>query len=120
MTTSFIDDAGLGFFIEKHDQSLYFGHGGADEGFRAELLVNRKNGYGVAVMANSDNGGILREVMRSVAREYGWEEFLPAPHEVIALDAAKLNDYLGRYLVNPDRVLTIKNENGKLMALPDR
>ncbi len=80
----------LGFFIDKRGDALYFGHGGADEGFRAEMLVNRKNGYGAVVMANSDNGEILREVMRGVAREYGWEEFLPAPHEVIALDAAKL------------------------------
>ena len=118
MTTAVLDNVGLGFFIEKRGQALYFGHGGADEGFRAELMVNRKNGYGVVVMTNSDNGDILREVGRSVAREYGWEEFLPAPHEVIALDANKLDDYLGRYLVNPDRVLTIKNENGKLMAYP--
>jgi tetratricopeptide (TPR) repeat protein len=43
---------------------------------------------------------------------------LPAPHEVIALDAAKLNGYAGRYLVNSDRVITVKNENGKLMAYP--
>jgi tetratricopeptide (TPR) repeat protein len=56
--------------------------------------------------------------LRGVAREYGWDEFLPAPHEVIALDSAKLNDYAGRYLVNPDRVLTLKNENGKLIAYP--
>ena len=118
MTKAFIDQVGLGFFIEKHGNALYFGHGGADEGFRAELLVNREKGYGVAVMANSDNGQILREVIRGVAREYGWEEFLPAPYEVIALDSAKLNDYLGRYLVNPDRVLTLKNENGKLIAYP--
>ncbi len=118
MTTAFLEDVGLGFFIEKHGEALYFGHGGADEGFRAELLVNRKHGYGIAVMTNSDNGAILREVMRSVAREYGWEEYLPDPHELIALDPAKLNDYLGRYLVNPDRVLTIKNENGKLIAQP--
>ena len=118
MTTAVLDDVGLGFFIEKRGQALYFGHGGADQGFRAELMVNRKNGYGVVVMTNSDNGEILREVGRGVAREYGWEEFLPAPHEVIALDATRLDDYLGRYLVNPDRVLTIKNENGKLMAYP--
>lgn len=118
MTKAFTDQIGLGFFIEKYGNALYFGHGGADEGFRAELLVNREKGYGVAVMANSDNGQILREVIRAVAREYGWDEFLPAPYEVIALDSTKLNDYVGRYLVNPDRVLTLKNENGKLIAHP--
>ena len=118
MTKAFIDDVGLGFFIEKHGSALYFGHGGADEGFRAELLVSRDKGYGVAVMANSDNGQILREVIRGVAREYGWDEFIPAPYEIIALDPSKLNDYAGRYQINADRVVNIKLEDGKLIAYP--
>ena len=108
MTTSFMDDVGLGFFLEKHGKATYFGHGGADEGFRAELLVNRDKGYGVAVMVNSDNGQILREVMRAVAQEYGWEEFLPQPYEIAFLDSTKFESYQGRFQVNPDRVLTIK------------
>ena len=107
MTTSHMDDVGLGFFIERHGDALYFGHGGADEGFRAELVVSRDKGYGVAVMVNSDNGQILREVIRGVAREYGWDEFLPAPHEIISLDAAKVADFAGCFQINPDRVLTI-------------
>jgi CubicO group peptidase (beta-lactamase class C family) len=107
MTTSVIDDVGLGFFIERHGNALYFGHGGADEGFRAELVVSRDKGYGVAVMVNSDNGQILREVIRGVAREYGWDEFLPAPYEIFSLDAAKVSDLTGRFQINPDRVLTI-------------
>jgi CubicO group peptidase (beta-lactamase class C family) len=124
MTTSVMDDAGLGFFIERHGQALYFGHGGADEGFRAELLVNKDKGYGVVAMTNSDNGQILREVIRSVARAYSWEEFLPTPYEVVTLDAAKLNDFSGRYQVHPDRVLTITPEAGvqaaaKLIASPN-
>lgn len=123
MTSSFMEDVGLGFFIEKHGNALYFGHGGADEGFRAELLVSRDKGYGVAVMANSDNGQILREVIRGVAREYGWDEFLPAPVEIISLGAAKLDIFNGRFQVNPDRVLTIKTVSdprgpAKLVVFP--
>jgi hypothetical protein len=64
-------------------------------------------------MVNSDSGGILREVIRAVAREYGWEEFLPAPYEVISLDRAKLEKLSGRYLVSPDRVLTLRIETTK-------
>src|SRR5215208_967230 len=47
MVTPFVsNDVGLGFFIQKRGQQLYFGHDGADEGFRAMLLVHREKGYG--------------------------------------------------------------------------
>ncbi|HKP88118.1 MAG TPA: serine hydrolase [Blastocatellia bacterium] len=119
MVTPFIDDAAaMGFFVEKHGQATYFGHGGADEGFRAQLLVNRDKGYGAAVMVNSDNGEIMNEIIRGIAKEYQWEDFLPQPYEAVSLDPNKLDDYTGRFLVNPDRVLTITKENGKLYAEP--
>lgn len=118
MVTPFMEEVGLGFFIEKHGQALYFGHGGADEGFRAELVVNRDKGYGAVVMANSDNGQILREVLRGVAREYGWDEFMPPPFEIVSVDSAKLDEYVGRFQVNPDRVLTVTKESSKLYGEP--
>src|SRR5918999_5166650 len=34
MTTAFMESTGLGFFIHKYGSALYFGHDGADEGFR--------------------------------------------------------------------------------------
>ncbi|MGQ0760425.1 MAG: serine hydrolase [Acidobacteriota bacterium] len=113
MTTAFMDTAGLGFFINKFGNALYFGHDGADEGFRAQMFVSRDKGYGVVVMVNSDNGAILNEVVRAVAREYGWAEYLPAAHKIVSMDAAKLAGYTGRFLVNPDRVLTVKTEPGE-------
>ena len=118
MTSSFMEEVGLGFFIEKHGKAIYFGHGGADEGFRAELLVSRDKGYGVAVMVNSDNGQILREVIRGVAKEYGWDEFLPEPYEIISLAASQLAGLSGRFKVNPDRVLTVKPSGNTLTAYP--
>jgi CubicO group peptidase (beta-lactamase class C family) len=119
MVTPFIENqVGLGFFLETYANAIYFGHGGADEGFRAKLLVHKDKGYGVAVMVNSDNGQILDEITRSVAREYQWEDFLPQPLEVLSLDASKLDTYAGRFLVSPDRVLTIRREGSKLFAQP--
>jgi CubicO group peptidase (beta-lactamase class C family) len=119
MVTPFIENqVGLGFFLETYANAVYFGHGGADEGFRAKLLVHKDKGYGVAVMVNSDNGQILDEITRSVAREYQWEDFLPQPLEVLSLDASKLDTYAGRFLVSPDRVLTISRQGSKLFAQP--
>ncbi|HKP13067.1 MAG TPA: serine hydrolase, partial [Blastocatellia bacterium] len=119
MVTPYISNmVGMGFFIEKHGSAVYFGHGGADEGFRAGLLVNRDKGYGVAVMVNSDNGSIINEIFRAVAREYQWDDYLPPPVEAASLDAGKLAEYEGRYLVNPDSVLTVTRQSGRLYARP--
>src|SRR5215468_6845421 len=119
MVTPFIsDDVGMGFFIEKHGHATYFGHGGANEGFRSQLLVNRDKGYGAVVMVNSDNGQIMGEIIRAIAKEYQWEDFLPQPLEIISADPAKLDDYTGRFLVDTDHVLTVTKENGKLYGKP--
>ncbi|HXU39047.1 MAG TPA: serine hydrolase [Blastocatellia bacterium] len=119
MVTPFFEDfVGLGFFIQKHGAATYFGHDGADEGFRAQLLVSRDKGYGATVMVNSDNGEIINEILRSIAREYQWEDYLPKAVEVISVDSKKLDEYAGRFLVNPDRALKITSEKGKLYGEP--
>lgn len=79
MLTPVIDEAGLGFFLEK-DHPGQFGHGGADEGFQALLTMNADLGQGLAIMANSDNGIAVGEfVERAVAKEYGWKYGPPEP-----------------------------------------
>ncbi len=120
MVTPFLpsSDVGLGFFNQKRGQQIYFGHNGADEGFRADMLLHREKGYGAVVMVNSDNGQIAGEIMRAIAREYGWDEYLPAEVETVAVAPERLVSYAGRYLVNPDRVLNITAEGGRLFAEP--
>ena len=120
MTTPVVDEAGLGFFIDKRPSTTYFGHDGADEGFRAQMLLNKDKGYGAIAMVNSDNGQILNEVIRGIAKEYQWDDYLPAPYEITSVDAEKLAKYVGRFQVNADRVLTITSVAGssKLNAQP--
>jgi CubicO group peptidase (beta-lactamase class C family) len=112
------DPVGLGFFSEKHGAATYFGHAGGDEGFRAQLLVHKDKGYGAVVMVNSDNGQIINEILRGIAREYQWDDYLPLPREVVSVAPTRLNEYVGRFLVNPDRVLTVTQESGGLYAEP--
>jgi CubicO group peptidase (beta-lactamase class C family) len=72
MLTGVKDGAGLGFFVEKENPGQ-FGHNGADEGFQALLSMNSESGKGVAIMADSDNGiNVANLVLRSVAKEYAW------------------------------------------------
>src|SRR6266481_5784790 len=64
---------GIGFGLTPgHPGEL--GHSGADEGFQALLIMNADTGQGAALMANSDNGNLVAsDLMRSIAKEYGWK-----------------------------------------------
>jgi len=64
----------VGFTIEKTGEGWYFSHNGSNWGFRCDLVAHRVKGYGVAIMTNSDSGGIvMQEVRARVARAYNWD-----------------------------------------------
>lgn len=113
--TPYIDTAAaLGVFISKAGGDIYFSHGGANEGFRSQYYGNVNTGDGVVVMVNSDNGGILNEVINSVAKVYHWKDFYkPVKKTVIQMPTATLQPYLGSYVLDGD-TLTIKQQNGQL------
>ena len=53
---------GMGFQVDKHDNYVAFGHGGAVAGYTAMLLINRRKGIGVIVFSNGKvDPGILAE-----------------------------------------------------------
>ena len=69
-----IERAGLGFFLGDEKTPDQFGHGGADEGFQADLIMFADSGQGIAIMGNSDNFfAVASYFENSVAKEYGWK-----------------------------------------------
>ena len=64
----------VGFTIEKMGEGWYFGHSGGNWGFRSDMLAHRAKGYGIVIMTNGDNGGmVMREIRDRVARAYNWD-----------------------------------------------
>lgn len=105
MVTPVKGQAGLGFFMQHLDGAAYFGHNGADEGFQALLVASRDGGYGAVVMANSDNGAALaEEIVRAIAREYAWEDYLSDSVTPVAMTEEELAGYTGRFGLGPNQV----------------
>ena len=97
MLTAVKGRQGLGPGVGGSDKQPYFTHGGANEGYRCELMAY-DSGDGVVIMTNGDNGGQLAsEIERSVAREYGWPDFQPKERTVTAVDPKVLDTYAGVY-----------------------
>ncbi|HEY1547805.1 MAG TPA: serine hydrolase [Kofleriaceae bacterium] len=67
------DGDGLGVFVMDRNGAHMFGHNGADAGFQANAIASMDGGYGVIVMANSDNSvGLFEEIANAVFAEYNW------------------------------------------------
>jgi CubicO group peptidase (beta-lactamase class C family) len=76
---------GLSFFVEEQNPGV-FGHNGADEGFQALLTMNWQTGNGVAIMADSDNGIAVADLLlRSVAKEYSWNYKAEMLHPLVLI-----------------------------------
>ncbi|AYM99110.1 serine hydrolase domain-containing protein [Chryseobacterium sp. 3008163] len=103
----------FGVYINKKGNEKYFQHSGSNEGFVCQYRGSLEYGNGVVVMVNSDNLGILNEIINSVAIVYKWADFYnPAVKKTITLTDDILKNYVGTYLLDGDTVSIVKKENG--------
>ncbi|HMG92470.1 MAG TPA: serine hydrolase domain-containing protein [Chryseolinea sp.] len=110
--TPYVNNVGFGIFISKIDSNEYFGHDGANEGFRCAYLGSMKGGNGVVVMVNSDNGMILQEIVHSVFSVYGWDEFKPITKQIVALTPEQWKSLDGRYELEGDKNMQLQFTSG--------
>jgi len=87
MLTRQIASQGLGPGLSGEGDSLIFRHGGANEGYRCELLAFARLGQGVAIMTNSDNGGaLMNEIIRSFSRGKITEILIQREYRFVKID----------------------------------
>ena len=100
MLTPYNDpNVGLGVFVENHDKTIYFQHSAGNEGFCGIFYGSLEGGKGLAVFMNSDNFGLLPEVVNSIASVYAWEHFYtPVYKKAVAVSDSDLPTSTGIYL----------------------
>ncbi|MCA1660674.1 MAG: beta-lactamase family protein [Novosphingobium sp.] len=107
-------DFGLGVALGGEGEARSFSHGGANAGYRAQLLAFPETCQGAVVMTNSDNGGpLITEVMRALADTYGWPDAMKSREVTRArLDRAQLSHFVGAYQLtqNPDVKIDIAED----------
>jgi len=117
LTKSPRGDYGLGIGLGETAGRASFSHGGANEGYRCQYFAYRDSGEGAIVMTNSDNGGDLaNEILRSIAVEYGWVDYLPKERTIVPVDAAVLASYIGDYAFPGGPVVRIRVKDGQLTS----
>ncbi|MDN3550129.1 serine hydrolase [Mucilaginibacter aquaedulcis] len=118
--TPYLDKtAALGVFVDELDGTKYFQHGGANVGFRNQYYGSLEGGNGVVVMVNSDRDDIIKEVINSVAKVYGFKGLYRSNIKtLVVVPEAVLQTYVGKYAITPTVTVTITYEDGKLMGQP--
>ena len=117
MLTPFVEDfIGLGIFINKMNDEIYFGHGGWDEGFSSELVAHKDKGYGVVILTNSNHPAFISELIRSVALSYQWDDYVPV-YTKMKLNPAELDQISGRYRINNDDLIKVFVKDNKLFKI---
>ncbi|HTE00153.1 MAG TPA: serine hydrolase [Mucilaginibacter sp.] len=111
--------AALGVFIDGTDSIKYFGHGGANEGFRSQYYGSLKDGNGVVVMVNSDNGAIIPEIVNSVAKVYLFKGLYHSKViKAVKFSANLLDSYTGKYEIKPDLFIMVSRNGERLYGQP--
>jgi CubicO group peptidase (beta-lactamase class C family) len=91
---------GLGFGLSEPGAERTFGHGGSNEGFKANWVVYRDSGSGYVVMTNGDRGSALAgEIARAIAMAYEWPDGRPEARARVQLDSAVVEALAGEYEV---------------------
>lgn len=111
--TPYLDSVNaFGVFINRKGKEYYFQHSGSNEGFTCQYRGSF-NGNGVVVMTNSDNLGIMNEIVNSVALVYNWGNFYnPSIKKTITLKDDILQNYVGKYTLDGDTISVVKKEDG--------
>ena len=89
---------GLGPQVQGTGDGFWFGHGGANEGYRAQVVYFPARRTGAAVMTNSDAGSaLIDEILFAIAETYGWVGRAPREVTVATTDSAALDAHVGTY-----------------------
>lgn len=108
--------AAPGCFVQKMGTDIYFTHNGHNEGFMCAYYAGVTNGKGVVIMLNSNNYGIIYEILNSVATAYNWQGvYQPQIKAAIAPPYKLFTAYSGDYYcAKLKRTITIRQAQQQL------
>ncbi|MES2451979.1 MAG: serine hydrolase domain-containing protein [Pseudomonadota bacterium] len=91
---------GMGLNILGTGPALSFSHGGSNAGYENTFVMFTGSGDGAVVMSNGAQGGELTgEIIRSIAKAYGWSAYGTVERPSIEVAPAKAMELAGVYEV---------------------
>ena len=104
---------GITWFISPSSDLIRYSHGGATHGQQAIFMFIPEKDFGITILTNSDNGGVLNTNSLTLALELycNIKPVLPQP---IKTSAKELKEYAGSYRIGIE-AFDLKIKNGYLI-----
>ena len=108
---------GYGWVVGSWNKHKLAGHGGSIEGFQSHIFRFPDDRAAVIVLLNSDTVLAQTAAVDLNAILFGEKYELPREQKEITLDAKILDQYVGKYEVAPNVVLTVAKDGDKLTLI---
>lgn len=131
MLTAVDGDYGLGFELDHQGKQLAFHHSGSNAGYKALMFAytsrdqqagkraGNNAGQGAVILTNGDGGWPLIEaLMRSIAAEYGWEDYQPVRRQAVPQNPALFGRFIGTFNVSNITVQISRDQDHLYIAGP--
>lgn len=119
--TPYLDESvSLGYMIDDHQGNKYFKHEAGNYGFSGVYYGSVDDGNGVAILINSENSGILKEIGLAICDVYEWAGFPKKESKtIIKIEESVAQKYIGIYEGEGKKV-EIKKEDNSYYYLTDK
>lgn len=114
MVTPFMDGGAQCFHLDTTNEGL-FSHNGQNEGFESLFVMNWKTGNGLVLLANSDNGEHLWDLLlQNVSKEFNWNyHFDTKPKTFLLIAQLAGVDAMLKYFDTQKQAGVAENEAGE-------
>ena len=92
---------GITWFIRKAGDLTIYGHGGATNGQQAYFFFIPKEDFALAILTNSDDGGIITTSVFNSALDVYFDTKIELP-KPIPIPASELKEFVGRYRIGTE------------------
>jgi CubicO group peptidase (beta-lactamase class C family) len=109
---------GLGMFVSGVGEDQIFSHTGHNSGYRGILAAYVDRGQGAVILSNGETSSkLIFELLRSIAIEYGWSDYIPTQRTLGVADKSLFHRFVGEYELFPGTTITVSAADGKLFVL---
>jgi CubicO group peptidase (beta-lactamase class C family) len=104
-------DMGITWFIREYGGIKFYGHGGATNGQQANFFFIPEQDFALAILTNSDEGGIIAAKAVSWTLELYFNAKMKSP-SLIERPVNEIKEYLGKYQIGTECFdLKLKGKN---------